>query len=82
MAADFSRTPPSPAPSPDASGSRLQPIEQQVNARKPPVGVWQLSTSAAASHGVIGFRLVDGDKVFDCQIVGADPDPQERRIAK
>ena len=42
-----------------------------MNARKPPVGVWQLSTSAAADGGVIGFSLVDEDKAFDCQIDGA-----------
>ena len=42
-----------------------------MNARKPPVGVWQLSTSAAADGGVIGFSPVDEDKAFDCQIDGA-----------
>ena len=50
--------------------------KQHVNARKAPVGVWQLRTSATADGGVIGFRLVDEDKVFDCQIDGADRDPQ------
>jgi hypothetical protein len=47
-----------------------------VNARKPPVRVWQLSNSAAAGDGVIGFRLIGGDEVFVCQIDGADRDPQ------
>jgi hypothetical protein len=34
--------------------------KQQVNARKAPVKVWQLSSSAAAGDGLIGFRLIDG----------------------
>ena len=51
--------------------------KQHVNARKTPVRVWQLSNSEAASGGgVTSFRPVDEDEVFDCQIDGADRDPQ------
>jgi hypothetical protein len=34
--------------------------KQHVNARKASVGVWQLSSSAAAGDGLIGSRLIDG----------------------
>jgi hypothetical protein len=63
------------ARSPDASGSQLQPIEQQVNAREPPVGVWQFSNSEAAGGSV----PIDRDGVFVCQIDGADRDHNPER---
>jgi hypothetical protein len=37
-----------------------------------PVRVLQLNKSAAASDGVVGFRLIDGDEVLVRQIDGAD----------
>jgi hypothetical protein len=58
-----------------SNGSPLQPIEQQVNAREPPVGVWQFSNSEAAGGGV----PIDRDGVFVCQIDGADRDYNPQR---
>ena len=51
--------------------------KQHVNARKPPVRVWQVSNSEAAGGGVISFRLIDRE-IFVFQIDGADreDDPQ------
>jgi hypothetical protein len=54
---------------------RLQPIEQHVNAREPPVGVWQFSNSEAAGGSV----PIDRDGVFVCQIDGADRDHNPER---
>jgi hypothetical protein len=53
-----------------SNGSPLQPIEQQVNAREPPVGVWKFSNSEAAGGGV----PIDRDGAFVCQIDGTDRD--------
>jgi hypothetical protein len=57
----------------------VHPGKQQMNARKPPVRVWQLSNSTAAGGGAINFRLIDGDEVFDCQIDGADREHDPER---
>ena len=53
--------------------------KQQVNARKLAVRVWQLSNSAAAGDGVIGFRLIDGDGVSVCEMDSADRDHDPQR---
>jgi hypothetical protein len=50
----------------------LHTRKQQVNARKSEVRGWQLGTRAAAGDGVIGFRLIDENEVFDRQIDDAD----------
>jgi hypothetical protein len=63
--------------SPDASGSQLQPIEQQVNAREPPVSVWQFTSSKAAG----GCVPIDWDGVFVCHTGGADRDHNPQRNA-
>ena len=64
------------------SHSSLHAGKQQVNARKPPVRIWQLSNSAAAGDGMIGFRLIDRAEVVVCQIDGTDRehDPQRERL--
>jgi hypothetical protein len=49
----------------------VSPGKQQANTRKPPVRIWQLSNSTGAGNGVTGFRLIDGDGVFVCQMDGA-----------
>ena len=59
----------------DRKGSPLQPIEQQVNAREPPVGVRQFSNSGAAGGDV----PIDRDGVFVCQMDGADRDHNPQR---
>src|SRR5271169_3889515 len=54
--------------------------KQQMNARKPEVRVWQLGTCAAAGDGVIGFRLIDENEVFDRQIDDADRDHDQHTV--
>jgi hypothetical protein len=46
--------------------------KQQVNTRKPPVRIRQLSNCAAAADGVIGFRLIDRAEVAVRQKDGTD----------